>query len=459
MSAPPPRDTPPPPGQRRSTPFPPFERGALANGLELLVAHRPGVPLVDLALLAPAGGDRNPRARPGLSALVAALVDEGSARRSGFEIAAEVERLGGGLSTHADWNAAQLEISLLADDLEAALAIVHEIVATPSFPEPEVERLRRQALTELERRRDQPAVLAEEALADQLYRGTPYGKPLQGDRESLSAMARGEVVEFHGAAYRSDGSHLVVVGDVDPAGVRRLVERVFGDWSSSAPPAAPFVVPEPPHRRVVIVDRPQGAQTEVRIGQVGTPRTDPDRARLGVLNALFGGKFTSRLNLNLRERRGFTYGVSSRFVDRRGPGPFVIAAAVANESVGAAVGETISELERLRDEPVAAAELDETKSYLLGVFPYTLQTNSGLLSRLSDIALYGLPSDHVERALAQIERTTAEDLLDLARRHLKPESCAIVAVGPADALATQLERFGEVELRTSNGPQAAPGVS
>ncbi|MGH7338550.1 MAG: M16 family metallopeptidase, partial [Myxococcota bacterium] len=201
-------------------------------------------------------------------------------------------------------------------------------------------------------------------------------------------------------------------------------------------------------RRVIVVDRPQSAQTELRIGHVGTPRTNPDRTRLGVLNALLGGKFTSRLNLNLRERNGFTYGVNSRFVDRRGPGPFVVAAAVGNDVAGAAAAETLAELDRVRESAVSEIELDETKSYLVGVFPYTLQTNGGLLARLADLALYALPSDHLERALAEIRSTTSEQILELAQRYLTPERATIVAVGPAAALTPQLERFGAVEVRT-----------
>jgi zinc protease len=197
----------------------------------------------------------------------------------------------------------------------------------------------------------------------------------------------------------------------------------------------------------VIVDRPAAAQTELRIVQPGVPRTHPDRTRLGLLNALLGGKFTSRLNLNLRERHGFTYGVNSRFVDRRGPGPFVVSTAVANPVAGAAVREVLSELERMREETVTPEELEETRSYIVGVFPYTLQTTSAILSRLAELALWGFADDHYDRALAEIRATSAEEVLELARRHLKPERATIVAVGPAAELRPQLEGFGEVEIR------------
>lgn len=446
MSAPD-RTTPPPPGARRPFRFPAFSRERLANGLELVLAPRHGVPLVEVLLQLPAGSDRNPLARPGLAALTASLVDEGTAARSGPEIAGTVERLGGALSTHADWNAAEIEVGMLARDLERALALVAEIARTPAFPPAEVERLRRQALTELLRRRDQPPVLAEEALARTLYAGSPYGSLLLGDEATMTDLGRDEIAAFHGACYRPDGAALLVSGDFDPDTARRWVAGRFADWPGGPAPApAPVRPVERARRAVVVVDRPTGAQTELRLAHPGIPRQHPDRTRLGLLNALLGGKFTSRLNLNLRERHGYTYGVTSRFVDRRGPGPFVVAAAVANGVAGAAVREALAEISRLRDEPVRAEELAETRDYMLGVFPYTLQTHSDVLTRLAELTLWQLPDDHYDRALAEVATTTPEQLLDLARRHLRPEAAAIVAVGPAAELAPQLSELGEVEV-------------
>jgi len=182
------------------------------------------------------------------------------------------------------------------------------------------------------------------------------------------------------------------------------------------------------------------------LGHIGVSRVHPDRTRLGVLNALLGGKFTSRLNLNLRERHGFTYGVSSRFVDRRSDGPFVVATSVANDVAGAAVTETLRELEHLREEPVSKSELEETKSYLLGVFPYTFQTVAGHISRLADLALFGLPDDYFETALAEVSSMTVGHVHRLAKEHLRPDVAAIVAVGPAATLAPQLEAFGDVRV-------------
>lgn len=442
------RTRPPAPGALRPFEFPAFTRERLANGLEIVLAPRAEVPLVEILLQLPAGGDRNPIDRPGLSALTASLVDEGTTRRSGPDIAAAIERLGGDLATRADWNGAEIEVGLLARDLDAGLELAAELAREPVFPEPELERLRNQALAELLRRRDQPAVLAEEAMAAALYPGTPYGALILGDETAMAAIGREEVRSFHARFYRPHGASLVIVGDFDPAPVRRRIERIFEDWRAEPPDAAPAIAAvASPRRRVVLVDRPAAAQTELRIVQPGVPRTHPDRTRLGLLNALLGGKFTSRLNLNLRERHGFTYGVNSRFVDRRGPGPFVVSTAVANTVAGAATREVLAELERIRREPVTPEELEETRSYIVGVFPYTLQTTSAILSRLAELALWGLPDDHYDRALAEIRSTSADQVLALAGRHLAPERVTIVAVGPAAELEAQLAELGEIELR------------
>lgn len=442
------RARPPVPGALRPFDFPAFTRERLTTGLEIVLAPRSEVPLVEILLQLPAGGDRNPLERPGLSALTASLIDEGTVRRSGPEIAAAIERLGGDLATRADWNSADLEVGLLARDVDAGLELVAELAREPVFPDEEVERLRRQALAELLRRRDQPAVLAEEALSSALYAGTPYGALILGDETAMSAIGRDEIRAFHAGFYRASGASLVIVGDFDASAVRGRIEAIFGDWRTEPPAAAPEITPVATGgRRVVIVDRPAGAQTELRVVQPGVPRTHPDRTRLGLLNALLGGKFTSRLNLNLRERHGYTYGVNSRFVDRRGPGPFVISTAVANPVTGAAVREVLSELERMREEPVTPEELEETRSYIVGVFPYTLQTTSAILSRLAELALWGFADDHYARALDEIRATSAEQVLDLARRHLAPGRATIVAVGPAEELGPQLEGLGEVEVR------------
>jgi zinc protease len=244
---------------------------------------------------------------------------------------------------------------------------------------------------------------------------------------------------------------LIVAGEIDEQRTVELAERLFSDWEGPLPSSPPAIEPAAAtRRRIVVVDLPWSTQTELRVAQPGVPRTDPDRTHLGVLNALLGGKFTSRLNLNLRERHGFTYGVSSRFVDRRGPGPFLVTTATASDVAGAALNEILGEIERIRREPAGAEELAETRDYLVGVFPYSLQTAAGLAGRLADLATHGLPDDHFRRALAEIAATDAATVQELARRHLDPETMTIVAAGPQAVLVPQLESFGTVEIRAAD---------
>ncbi len=443
------RSTPPPPGEIRPFRFPSFQRIQLRNGLTVFAARLQGPPLVSVEMVFPAGGQHDPAERAGLATLTASLIDEGTERRGALEIAAQVERLGGYLTTGADWDVGYLAVGSLSQHLPASLDLLAEIVTSPTFPQEEVERLRRQRLAEILRRAQDPSSLADERLAREVYRGTVYAQSLLGNEESVSALSRAEALAFYRRHYRLHGASLIAVGDLDPKEIVRQVEEAFGSdrRPSGEEPAAPEIRPESlAGVGVHVVDRPGAAQTELRLGHVGISRHDPDYIPLLVLNTVLGGKFTSRINLNLRERHGYTYGAFTRFVGRLGPGPFIADAAVATEVAGAAAREVLGELRRIREEPVEPAELEETLSYMIGVFPYTLQTIGDLAKRLETLATYGLPDDYFNRYLERLTRVTREELLEVARRHLQPERIAVVAVGPAETLEPQLESLGPVKV-------------
>jgi zinc protease len=450
------RELPPVPGEVHPFRFPAYLKRRLANGLTVYAAHLPGVPLVSLELVLPAGAQHDPAGRAGLSTLTGSLLDEGTAERDSLEIAAHVEELGGYLATGADWDEGYLATGLLASHRREGLALLAEVLTGPVFPEREIERLRRQRLTEILRRAYDPSSLADERLTATVFRGTVYAHSLLGDEASVSALTRDEVLGFYGDHYSVSGSALIAVGDLDPEEILREVEEMLGGDPGRPAPPPPEIRPAPlPGIEVHIVDRPGAAQTELRLGHVGIARRDPDYTPLVVMNTLLGGKFTSRINLNLRERHGFTYGASTRFVGRLGPGPFLVSAAVATESTGAAAREVLSELARIREEQVAGDELEETRSYLAGVFPYTLQTISDLAHRLEILAVYGLPDDYYDGYLDRIAAVTRGDVLRVAQRHLDPEHIAIVAVGPADVLEPQLAGLGDLKVWARSEPAPA----
>jgi len=443
------RTRPPEPGELRSFRFPEFERAELENGVRILVARRPRVPLVTLEFLFPAGGQYDPPGFPGLASLHGELLDEGAAGRSALEVAAEVEALGGALDSGAGWNMAFVEAGVLARHLGAGLELLADLLRSPTFAEEEVERLRQERLADLLRRRDFPRALADQCLAAAIYGDGPYGRPLIGTAESVAAIDRRAVVDFYRRHAVPRGTILIATGDLDPGEVIARAGELVGEWSSGPPPQRPELAPRPLDGvEVHLVDRPGAAQTELQLGHAGVSRTDPDFHRLLLLNALFGGKFTSRINLNLRERHGYTYSVHSYFTRRQGPGPFVVRTAVATEVTGAAARELLFEMRRIREEPVTEEELEETRDYVVGVFPYTLQTLDGVARRLEALAVHRLPDDYYEHYPEELLHVTREELLEAARRRLHPERLAVVAVGPAAALRPQLEELGPVTVHT-----------
>jgi zinc protease len=450
------RTSPPAGGVLRPFRFPPFLRRRLANGLTVLSARHANVPLVSLELVAPAGGQHDPPARPGLATLTASLLDEGAGGRSSIEIAAWVERLGGYLTTGADWDVGYLATGMLSSHWRAGLDLLAEVMEHPTFPAAEVERLRRQRLAEILRREADPSALADDALAALIYRGTVYAHSLLGSPESISALTREEVAAFYRRSYTLAGTSLVAVGDLDPEALAAAAEEALAGANTAPPERPPEIRPERlAERTILVVDRPAAAQTELRLGHPAVSRQHPDFVPLTVMNTLLGGKFTSRINLNLRERHGYTYGASTRFVGRIGPGPFLAGAAVATESTGAAVREVLAELERIRTELVSVEELEDTRSYLSGVFPYTVQTIGDLAKRLETLAIYGLPDDYFDDYVAHLATVTREEVLEVSRRHLDPERIGVVAVGPADELEPQLEGLGLVQVSGRPAPATA----
>jgi zinc protease len=256
------------------------------------------------------------------------------------------------------------------------------------------------------------------------------------------------VAAFYRSHYSLSGATVIAVGDLDPEELIVGIERTLAPHPGQAPaPAGPDIRPVPLGGVTIhVVDRPGASQTELRLGHSGVRRTDPDYLSLSVLNMLLGGKFTSRINLNLRERHGYTYGASSRFTGRQGPGPFIVDAAVSTASTGAAAREVLGELRRIREDLVEPHEMDETVSYMMGVYPYTLQTIGDVTKRLEVLAVYGLPDDYYEGYTERLASATREQLLAAAQRHVDPDRIAIVAVGPADEVVPQLEGLGEVTV-------------
>jgi zinc protease len=438
----------PTPGSVRPFDFPEVQRRRLGNGLTLLMASTGELPLVTVRAVIDAGASAERAGEEGLAWLTAQALEGGTAARDGEDLAWAVERLGAQLQTQTTWDAVHMSLTVPSQRLGEALDLLAEIVRTPAFPEREVERARAEQSAEMLRRLTEPRALADDAAVRFIYAdGATYGRTLLGFADRVAGFAADAVRRFHGSRYVPGRAAIVVVGAVGVDDVESAVTRAFGDWAGEAQPAIPAVTtPRHSSTAIHVVDRASAVQSELRIGQVGVPRDTADFYALQVMNAILGGAFISRLNLNLRERQGFTYGVRSSFAFRRAAGPFIIQTAVASDVTVRAVEETLKELHGLLQDGVTAEEVANARDFIAGTMPLEMQTTEQLAARIAELHVYDLPSDHFETAREQFRAVTAEEVHRVARLRLQPDRLVIVVAGSADAIADGLRGLGLGEV-------------
>ncbi|HET7436735.1 MAG TPA: pitrilysin family protein [Thermoanaerobaculia bacterium] len=437
------RTTAPAPTEPRPYHFPQITRATLDNGLRVLIAENHNAPLLSLRALVRSGADHDTLKNAGLASIVADLLDEGAGSRDAIQLAEDVGILGGALGTGADWDASYISLDVLSRNAEPAASIFADVTARATMPEDGLERVRAERINELLQQRDEPATIAGKRFANLLYGTGSYGNSVAGNAESVAALMLDDVRRFYEQHYIPNNSSVVVAGDIDPARALELVKSTLGSWERREEPPRPTVSPRAvEHSRVYLVDRPQAVQSEIRIGHIGVPRSCEDYFAISVMNAILGGVFNSRINLNLREKHGYTYGARSTFAFRRQTGPFVVAAPVRNEVTRESVSEVLAELRRIRTGDIEARELDDTKSYLMGVFPATVQTASDIAGRLMDIELYGLPEDYFDHYRENINAITADAIVAAAQKYIDPERTLIVVVGNAKEIREPLAGLG-----------------
>jgi zinc protease len=438
------RSRPPAPGPLRPFHFPPVRRRTLDNGLEVVVAENHAFPVATFDLMFPSGGLAETEERGGLAALTAGLLESGAGGRDAARLAEEIDRLGLALETGVSWDTSLAGFTALTSRLEAGLGILADMVVRPELPEHEVERIRDERLAAIAQRRADPSSLADELVA--LYTfpdGHPFGRRMGGSGSTLSTLTRADVAEFHASHYLPRGAWLCAAGDVTLDGVCALAERLFAGWSGTTPaPRSPETPARFDQATIILADRPGSVQSEVRVGHVGMERTADDYFAVTVMNAILGGLFSSRLNLNLRERLGYTYGASSSMLMRRLPGTFTISSAIQSEGTAHSVSEMLRDMRQLQEELVPEAELADARSYMAGTFPLALQTTDGLAGKLSTLAVYGFPDDYFDTYAERLMAVTAEEVRQAARRRLMPDRAVAVVVGDAGQLRGPLEELG-----------------
>lgn len=436
--------------------FPHATRFALANGLRVIVAPIHRLPLVSVIAMVDAGAAGDTAGREGLAMLTAAALTEGTVDRDGPELTDAFERIGTAVDSGAEWDDATVQLTVTPARFDDAMALLAEVVMTPRFAEGDVERLKSERLAELLQQQMEPRALADERLARVVYAPTSrYARAAGGSPATVRAFDAAQARAWHALRYGGATTTLIVTGDVTPEAVRSVVERHFDAWSRAVePPPAVHAVARTVERAVHIVAKADAPQSELRVGHVGLPRGHRDYFSVVVMNAVLGGLFSSRINLNLREEHAYTYGAHSGFDWRRAAGPFVVETAVKTEVTDAAVREILLEIDRIRDAEVTADELDLATKYLAGVFPIRYETTGAVASALALATVYGLPDDYFSTYRDRIAAVTRSDVLNAARRHLHPEALQILAVGDATAIT---EPLAALELGTLSVTTADEG--
>ena len=448
------RTTPPALGSLGQLTLPPVTRRQLDNGLELLVVEHHELPLVDMILVVKTGGEGDPANKAGVATLAASMLDEGAGRRTSLDIADQEAFLGVQIGTGSGWDQSTVTLHAPVAVLDSAMALFADVALRPTFPVSDLERLRKERLTELLQLKDRAPQIADRAYAAILYgERHPYGRPLTGTEASTRAVTRADVQRFYQTYYRPNNATLIVVGDVTAADVEERVRTLFGGWTRGTVPSTQFTAPPAGLATAIyLIDKPGAPQSSVRIGSIGVPRSTDDYFAILVMNTILGGAFTSRLNNNLRETHGYTYGAGSGFSMRRSAGPFTARAEVVGAKSDSSLIEFMKELRAIRED-VPATELEKAKRYLQLQLPGEFETTGDIASQLIPVVVHGLPLDYYNSYVQRIEEVSAADVRRVAERYVDPSKFAVVIVGDRKAIEAGLRalNIGELSIRDMTG--------
>ena len=447
------KDQPVPPASRTYMQLPTPESATLSNGLTLIVAPRRGLPVVAANLVIRTGSDANPKESPGLASFTAAMLDEGTASRSASQIADDVAQLGASLTSASSMDASTLSTRSLKKNFSAALNILADVAQHPSFPAAEIDRQRTARLGQLVQQRENAQALASTIVANVLY-GTdhPYGFTELGTVESLKAMTRDQMEAFWRQNFVPNNAALVVAGDITLAELRPLAEKAFGTWQRGTAASPALSIPANTASRIVIVDRPGAPQTQLRVAMIGAERAAADFRPAQVMNTALGGLFSSRINMNLREKNGYTYGASSQFAFRKGPGPFQVASGVRTDVTGPAAAEIINELKGIAGSPMPAEELKRSKDALAYSLPGAFETSAGTVGNLANVFIFNLGLDYYATYAESVYAVSADQALAAAKHYLVPDRFVVVAIGDRAKIEPELKKLNlPIEIRDADG--------
>ncbi len=440
------RATPPKAGPLPKLNLPVPATFTLENGLKVFVVPDHSLPLVAVRYQALAGNDAN--SKPGVADFTNAMLTEGTAKRSAPQIADDTDAIGATLQHNAASDFSTVSMNALSNNTSAALELLSDLVQHPAFSEKELERIRKQRQTALLQLQDQPFGLAQEVAFRALYGSdSPYGYVSLGTADSLKSTTHDDLANFWKSYFVPGNSALIFAGDINEAQARELAKKYFGSWTGKGSAPQPPTAPSAPTRKIVLVDKPGSPQTAIAAFGVGVPRSNPDYAPLTVMNTMLGGLFSSRINMNLREAHGFTYGAFSRFDFRRGAGPFFAGAQVRTDVTAPAVHELFNELGRIRTEPLSDAELKMAKDSVVRSLPGDFESLAAVAGGVGTIWTYNLPLDYYRKLPGMIDAVTSQDTTRVADQYIHPENFLLIAVGDKAKIESGLKdlNLGPIE--------------
>ncbi|MCY7347033.1 MAG: insulinase family protein [Pyrinomonadaceae bacterium] len=425
--------------------LPPITKSKLSNGLEVWTVNQPELPIVSMNMVFKTGGTFEPAAKSGVSSMTAILLDDGTKTRSALDIENQLQSIGASLNASTGWDSTGVSLSTLTKNLDKALDIYADVIVNPSFPETELETVRRRTLVGFVQRKSSPNAISNVVYDRVLYgKDHPYGRQLSGDEVSIKNLSRNDLVSFYESTYRPNNAVLIVVGDVDSKTLLPKLEKAFANWKPGTVSNGTLPVAQMREKAgIYLVDKPNAAQSVVSIGQIGVSRDNPDYFPLQVMNSILGGQFSARVNMNLREEKGYTYGARTGYVYRRGAGPFSASADVQTAVTKESVSEFLKELRGIRGEiPVTAKELDYNKQSLIRAYPRGFETVGQISGQLSNLVVYGLPDSYFNDFISKVNAVTLEDVNRVANKYLTPDKLAIVVVGDRKAIEPGLKEIG-----------------
>jgi zinc protease len=425
------RTKPPRPGAPPVLKLPAIQKRQLENGLPVWLVELHKVPVAQVNLVVFGGGADEPPGKFGVTSLMSAMLAEGAGSRSALQVADAIDFLGADLGATSTFDASAVRLHVPVARLADALPIMADVAVRPTFGQAELDRLRQQRLTTLLQARDDPGAIASQAFARVLYgQAHRYGTAMAGTAETIKGLTTADLRARFADNFGPGNSALLAVGDIVPDKAIALLEASFGSWraQAAATSAKLPVVDEPARREIYIVDKPGAPQTQIRIGWIGVSRSTADYFPLQVMNTILGGSFSSRLNMNLREKHGYTYGATSGFDMRGGAGPFTAAAGVQTDKTSEALKEFFNELNGIL-QTVPAEELSRAKNYVSLRFPSGFEATSDISRRLEEVLVYHLPEDYFSKYVQNIEAVTAADVQRVAQKYIQPARFVVVVVG------------------------------